>query len=71
MTFAFEKSVLKMSPSMKVALVADLFLFRAGARQRDHVRIVLDAEGLGAALGGGNHGAAVAGAEIVVDVVRA
>jgi hypothetical protein len=51
-------------------LLADAFLSGVAPRQFDHVRIVLDAERFGAALGGGDDGAAVARAEVDDRVLR-
>ena len=51
-------------------LVGDALLRGVALRQRDHVRVVLDAEGARAALGGGDDGAPVAGAEVHHEVRR-
>ena len=71
MTCAFERSVSKRSAFDERRLVGDTpaaVAFRL--RQLDHVRVVFDAHRAGAALGRGDHGAAVTGAEIHHEVLR-
>ena len=67
-TVAFEKSVSNRSASTKVALVARRRPFGVPLGELDHVGVVLDARGAGAALGCGDDRAAVAGAEIDQEV---
>ena len=69
-TVAFEKSVSNRSAFTNVARAGDAFLLGVALRELDHVRVVLDAEGARAALGGGDHGAAVARAEVHDEVGR-
>ena len=69
-TVAFEKSVSNRSAFMKLRLLADAFLGGVALRQLDHVGVVFDALRRGAALGRGDDGAAIAGAEVVHGVGR-
>ena len=69
MTSAFERSVSKRSAFTNVARSVDAgFGLRVLLRQLDHVGVVLDAHRARAALGGGDHRAAVARSEVHHDV---
>ena len=69
-TCAFEKSVSKMSALTNVALSATPAAVGVALRQLHHVGVVFDALRAEPALGGGDHRAAVAGAEVHEVVLR-
>jgi hypothetical protein len=69
-TVAWLKSVWKMSPVDELHLARQAFLGRIALRQCHHVRVVLDAKGLGAALGCRDDRSAVPAAQVVEDVLR-